>query len=67
MEDVKICNIGFPGYKRQVSRDSLKEILKKIGLDGKHGFDRASIFHDAEPLYKLIQDYEGPLRRLRDN
>ena len=67
IDEIKICNIGFPGYKRQVGRESLKEILKRIGLDKNHGFDRASIFHNAEPIYKLIQDYEGPLRRLRDN
>ena len=63
---VKICNVAFPGMKRQVSKETLKEILKKLELDDKHGFDRRSIFNEAIPMYKLIQDYEGPLKRLRD-
>ena len=67
MDEMRICNVAFPGMKRQVGRETLKEILKKIELDLKHGFDRACIFSDAEPLYKLIQDYEGPLSRLRDS
>lgn len=65
-EEVKWGTIGYPGMKRQVSRESLKDILKMLKLDERHGFDKKSIFEGAEPMYKLIQDYEGPLKRLRD-
>lgn len=47
----KCCTVTFPGMKRQVSRESLKEILKKLNLDERHGFDRKSIFDGGESLY----------------
>lgn len=65
-EDVKVANIGFPGMKRQVGKAALKNILHQLHLDEKNGFDKKCVFEGAEPMYKLIQDYEGPLRRLRD-
>lgn len=65
-KETKITTIAFPGWKRQVTRETVKEILKKLDLDPKHGHDWATVFGEAEPLYKLIQDYEGLLIRLRD-
>lgn len=66
IDEIKVMNIAFPGWKRQVTKETVKEILKRLKLDSKSGHDWATVFGDAEPLYKLVQDYEGPLSRLRD-
>ena len=66
IDEIKVMNIAFSGWKRQVTKETVKEILKRLNLDPKHGHDWATVFGDAEPLYRLIQDYEGPLSRLRD-
>lgn len=62
----RVCQIAFPGYKRQIDAKTQKEILKKLHLTPEKGYDRQVFLNLTEPLYKIIQDYEGPLSRLRD-
>lgn len=62
----KVLQIGFPGWKKQVNSKALKESLKALELTPDKGFDNSVLFQEAEPLYKIIQDYEGPLSRLKD-
>lgn len=66
LEDKRIKNIAFPGYRYQMDSKTQKNILKDIGLTLEKGFDRQVLNKNAEPLYKIIQDYEGPLSRLKD-
>lgn len=66
LEDKRIKNIAFPGYRYQMDSKTQKNILKDIGLTIEKGFDRQVLNKNAEPLYKIIQDYEGPLSRLKD-
>ena len=66
LEDKRIKNIAFPGYRYQMDSKTQKNILKDIGLNLEKGFDRQVLNKNAEPLYKIIQDYEGPLSRLKD-
>lgn len=58
--------IGFPGWKRQIGMKSLKGVVKACGLTSKNGFDMQILLNGTESMYRLINDYEGPLRRLRD-
>ena len=62
----RIKNIAFPGYRCQMDPKTQKNILKDLGLTIDRGFDRQVLMEKAEPLYKIIQDYEGPLSRLKD-
>ena len=66
IKKVKVLQIGFPGWKKQVFPKALKETLKALQLTPDKGFDNAVLSREAEPLYKIIQDYEGPLSRLKD-
>lgn len=63
---VRMIQIGFPGWKRQVNPKALKEVLKACQLTDEHGIDSHSFFHDGEPLNALIDIYRGPLKRLKD-
>ena len=62
----KVCQIGFPGYKRGMGIETIKDTLKKLGLTPENGFDKDVLFGDSDPLFQLIHDYEGPLKRLQD-
>lgn len=58
--------ISCRSMKSQVSANTIKDILKKIGVNLTTGLDYKMFLEGAEPMYKLIQDYENPLRRLKD-
>ena len=62
----RVLQIGFPGWKKQINQKAFKETLKALDLTPDRGFDKKVFFENAEPLYKLIHDFEGPLRRLKD-
>lgn len=62
----RVLQIGFPGWRKQINQKAFKETLKALDLTPDRGFDRKVFFENAEPLYKLIYDFEGPLRRLKD-
>jgi len=62
----KLIRIGFNGWKRQVRARAVKEALKAAKLTAKYGFDSKVFFKDNEPMHKLIEEFEGPLRRLKD-
>ncbi|MCX6243915.1 MAG: type II toxin-antitoxin system death-on-curing family toxin [Bacteroidetes bacterium] len=62
----KVLQIGFTGWKRKVGMKALKETLKATNLTSDHGYDSEVIFKGAEPLSILIDDYNDPLRRLKD-
>ena len=60
----KLYQIGFKGWTRQIYEKSFKcifaEISKKIYIDA------GTILRGGEPLYKLIESFNGPLSRLKD-
>ncbi len=62
----KVTQIGFPGWTKQVSRKDINLVIKYARLTPENGIDSQVLFKNGEPMYRLIQDYEGPLRRLRD-
>lgn len=63
---VRVLQIGFHGWKRQIHPKALKEVLKATELTAENGFDSQVFFKGAEPLYSLIDEYRGPLKRLKD-
>jgi prophage maintenance system killer protein len=67
---VSIKNIrqfSFPGWTREVAPSTLKEILKAAGLTPEErGIDSEVFYNESEPMYKLIQEYESLLKRLKD-
>lgn len=65
--DKKICRIGFPSWKVQVSSKDLHTVISRTGLDSNHGIDSAVFFKDATPSYELLQQYNQPLKRLKDS
>lgn len=62
----KIIQIGFPGWKKQVYPRTLKEVLRIANLTSEHGVDSQSFFKGVEPFGALIDQYSGPLKRLKD-
>lgn len=66
IEQRRICQIGFPGMKRVMSVNIIKDTLKKLDLVPEKGYDKEVVFGDSEPLFQLIRDFEGPLIRLQD-
>jgi hypothetical protein len=62
----RYIQVGFPGWKRQINARAVKEILKATGLTAENGVDSRVFFKGAEPLVALIDQYKGPLIRLKD-
>ena len=62
----RVCNIGFPSWTKQVSARDLHNLREATGLTLENGYDNSVLFGGSEPLYKLIHDFEGPLKRLID-
>jgi death-on-curing protein len=56
--------IGFPGWKDQVSKAALKTVRDVTQLTTHNGCDTQVLFEDAEPLSSLISEYAEPLKRL---
>lgn len=64
--DVKVCQIGFPGWTTQVNQGAMKTVRDATGLISEHGVDSESFYNGADPLGRIIARYQGPLRRLAD-
>lgn len=62
----RICQIGFPGWKRQVTKAALRTVRETTGLTAEKGYDSKAFFLDLDPLHALIDTYSEPLRRLAD-
>jgi death-on-curing family protein len=65
-KEIRIANIGFPGWKKQVARGDIKKIREAAELTAARGYDSAVFYKDADPLHSLIDIYAEPLRRLAD-
>jgi death-on-curing protein len=61
---VRIAQVGFPGWKRQVGKGTIRAVREAAGLTAEKGYDSKVFFEGADPLNALISQYEGPLRRL---
>lgn len=66
IEEERILQIGFPGWKNQVNPKAIRSVLQAADLTPENGVDSEVFFKDAEPAYKLISDFKEPLARLKD-
>jgi prophage maintenance system killer protein len=64
--EVRVAQIGFPGWKKQVTKPALKTVRESTGLTKENGYDSKTFFQGADPLHALIDTYADPLRRLAD-
>jgi prophage maintenance system killer protein len=64
--EVYLGQIGFPGWKDQVSKSAQKTVREVTGLTTRNGCDAQVLFEEAEPLSSLISEYAEPLKRLAD-
>ena len=64
--DVKVCQIGFPGWTKQVNPKAIGTIRREAKLRPEHGIDSGSFFEGLDPIPPLIDEYAGPLERLAD-
>lgn len=62
----KIIQIGCPGLKKQINHKAAKETLKACGFTYPNGHDFQSFINGNESMYKLINEFESPLLRLKD-
>lgn len=60
----RVSQIGFPGWSKEVSRNAISTVRKSTGLVPENGVDAQVFFKGADPLNKLIGEYQEPLRRL---
>ena len=65
-KEVKVLQIGFPGWKKQVNQKALKAVLRATHLTADYGVDSDVFFNGEEPMYALINEYREPLLRLKD-
>lgn len=63
---IKIKQIGCPGLKKQINLKAAKEVVKACGFTYENGHDFQSFLNGNESMYKLANDFEAPLRRLKD-
>lgn len=66
IERVKIGTIGFPSWTKQVSEKDINHVRKITGLTKDNGIDATVFYGGGEPVYKLIEQFEKPLIRLKD-
>lgn len=62
--NVKVAQVGFPGWKCQVNQGAISTIRKETKLTAEHGFDSQSFYQGADPIQSIIAEYSGPLERL---
>lgn len=61
---VKVAQIGFPGWKSQVGKGAISTVRRAAKLTPEDGFDSETFFHGADPVQSLIAEYVRPLERL---
>jgi death-on-curing family protein len=62
----KVCQVGFPSAKKQVTRQAIKTVRQATGLTVLNGVDSQVFFNDVEPISQLLAKYYEPLQRLAD-
>ena len=58
-------SIPFGGWTRSIGAQTARDVLSNLDLYDQFP-DYQSFIDGLEPYYSLIQDFEGPLRRLKD-
>lgn len=64
IKEQTIFNVVFPGWSREVKKGVLNKIRKHCSLSNNDLYDSQTFYKGKVPISKLIEDYEGPLKRL---
>lgn len=64
--EVKLAQIGFPGWKSQVGKGAINTVRNVTELIAENGVDSETFFHGSDTMESLIDRYHAPLRRLAD-
>jgi len=62
--NVKVAQVGFPGWKCQVGQGAISTIRKETKLTAEHGFDSQTFYQGSDPVQSIIAEYSKPLERL---
>jgi len=62
--NVKVAQVGFPGWKCQVGQGAISTIRKEAKLTAEYGFDSQTFYQGADPVQSIIAEYADPLERL---
>ncbi len=62
--NVKLAQVGFPGWKNQVNAGAVKTVRGAAKLTPDYGIDSKTFYQGADPVQSLIAEYAGPLERL---
>lgn len=62
--ETKLAQVGFPGWKKQVTKGAIRTVRESTGLTHANGYDSITFFQGADPVNALIDKYSEPLRRL---
>lgn len=58
-------SIGFAGWSRSVGAKTAREVLQKLNLYEEYP-DYQDFLEGKEPMYQMVEQFEVPLRRLKD-
>lgn len=58
---VKVAQIGFPGWTKEVGKSAVKTVRQQTDLTAERGIDSATFFKDQDPIDCLISRYQEPL------
>jgi death-on-curing protein len=61
---VRVGQIGFHGWTKQVSKTDIRRLRRLAKLDFDHGVDSAAFYDGLDPMQSLLASYQEPLRRL---
>lgn len=61
---VKVTQIGFPGWTREVGKRAIGTVRKATKLTADRGFDSSTFFKGEDPIDCLISYYQEPLINL---
>ena len=61
---VKVTQIGFPGWTKEVGKRAINTVRKETELTANHGFDSSTFFKGEDPIDCLISYYQQPLINL---
>lgn len=64
-DEIVSYSIVFGGWSRVIGAKTAREILQNLQLYDQYP-SYQDFFNGSEPLYQMIQQFEGPLRRLKD-
>lgn len=62
--NVKVTQIGFPGWKTQVSKGAIKKVRQRTKLTDDRGVDSQTFYKGEDPIAILVSIYQEPLRHL---